>query len=393
MTNELKYRDVLYNDVQLGPYPLEKLRRVAKPTNAYVGPIARRDPREHALAVSGRGDYGEAVKQRTPLLNASEPLNAALAEVQRHINTIAKTPVAAKKAPIPDNPRVLSRHIKSLGYFLGADIVGICRLPESAVYANDMRGQPIQPGFRYAIVALSRKMAKTVNASNGFDWIFGAVSFQAYQRLACQTETMANYIRRLGYEAEASNLWNYLTLMPQLIIEAGLGEVSRMGIAVNPFIGANFKAAAVLTNLPLEVDLPTDFGLQEYCQGCRICVELCPSKAIPEGGKTVYNGYETWKLDERRCSSFSMLNSRGKICGRCTAMCPWNRPDVSPEHYADWDGNMDKILDEVNLRAQQLKEHNYSRATEKTDKWWFDLDLAADGSLIIPLTSERLEQS
>ena len=54
--------------------------------------------------------------------------------------------------------------------------------------------------------------------------------------------------------------------MTPLIIEAGLGEGSRLGIALNPFVGASFKAAAVLTDLPLEVDKPIDFGLQEYCK-------------------------------------------------------------------------------------------------------------------------------
>lgn len=231
MGNELKHRDILCNDAQLGPYPLEKLKRVDKPTTKYLGKIARRDPREHALAVPHRGDYGEAVKQRAPFFLTSEPLTAAFVDVQRHLNSISRNPVAPDKAPIPENPRILSRHIKSLGYFLGADMVGICKLPESAIYANDIRGNPIETCFKYAIVLICRKASKTVLASNGHDWIFNPVSFQAYQRLAFQTETMANYIRRLGHAAEASNLWNYLTLMPQLIIEAGLGEISRIGIA------------------------------------------------------------------------------------------------------------------------------------------------------------------
>ena len=64
---------------------------------------------------------------------------------------------------------------------------------------------------------------------------------QVTRRLALQTEVAANYIRRLGYDAAPSNMKNYFTLMPQVVLEAGLGEVSRMGIILNPFLGANTR--------------------------------------------------------------------------------------------------------------------------------------------------------
>ena len=76
---------------------------------------------------------------------------------------------------------------------------------------------------------------------------------------------MANYLRRLGIDAVPSNMNNYYTLMPQVVLDAGMGELSRMGIILNPFLGCNCKYAAVLTNLELEVDGYVDFGLQKYC--------------------------------------------------------------------------------------------------------------------------------
>lgn len=389
MGNEIKYRDILYNDKQLGRYPLDKLKRVESPTTKYVGTIERRDPREHALAVPFRGDYGEKVMERAPHMTVTEPLGAALVSMQKHINSFRQNDVAEKKAPIPDNPRVLARHIKSLGYFLGADMVGICKLPQSAVYSNDMDGNPIEALYQYAIVLLCRKNVYTIEASNGYDWIFDPVSFQTYQRLACQTETMANYIKRLGYEAAPSNMWNYLTLMPQLIIEAGLGEESRMGIAVNPFLGANFKSAAVLTNMPLEIDNPIDFGLQKYCETCTICAEQCPSKAISFGEKEVYNGYETWKIDEKKCSVFDIMNTKGCVCGRCAKFCPWSRVDSDPKDFENWDGTAESLAAMADKQAKLWKEKNYIGELEATDKWWFDLE-KIDNELVIPKTTERL---
>jgi hypothetical protein len=43
-----------------------------------------------------------------------------------HLANYELPPVAEEKAPLPDDPHILTRHIKSLAYFLGADMVGVC---------------------------------------------------------------------------------------------------------------------------------------------------------------------------------------------------------------------------------------------------------------------------
>lgn len=130
----------------------------------------------------------------------------------------------------------------------------------------------------------ARKDSRSLSASNGWDDIVSPLSHQVYQKLALQTEVTAGYLRRLGIDAVPSYMRSYLTLMPQIVLDAGMGEVSRMGIILNPFFGCNCKYSAVLTNLELEVDGYVDFGLQEYCGRCTICAEQCPSHAIPRGG-------------------------------------------------------------------------------------------------------------
>ena len=59
----LKYRDILYDDRQIGPWPTDKLKRVAKPTNDIVGPIERRDERESPFGKSLFGEYGEEIQR------------------------------------------------------------------------------------------------------------------------------------------------------------------------------------------------------------------------------------------------------------------------------------------------------------------------------------------
>jgi reductive dehalogenase len=382
----LKYRDILYNNDPLGPFPTHLLKRVKKPTNEIVGPIERQDPRESVFGRSARGDYGEKIQQGFMRMTSRYPIGGALVDLQKHINSIHthRIDVAPGKAPIPDDPHVLSRHFKCLGYFLGADIMEITKVPPSAMYTHRMDGTPVEISFQYAIVCINRKDDMTIRASNGWEQILDPASFQAYQRLALQTEVIANYIRRLGWEAEPHNTYLYSTLMPQILLEAGVGEVCRMGIILNPFLGTNFKSSCVLTNIELETDGPVDFGLQEYCNNCTICADQCPAGAISKGEQVLYNGYYTWKLNAKACSNFDVLNREGCVCGRCTKVCPWHRPDTEPHHFEHWDGSLEELYKSVNKQRKRLIENNYVDPLEKTHKWWFELDGEPDGRVVVP---------
>jgi NAD-dependent dihydropyrimidine dehydrogenase PreA subunit len=382
---QLKYRDILYNDDPIGPYPTHLLKRLDKPTNRVPGTIGRVDARDSVFGKSFLGEFGEEIQREFMRMTVRYPVGGALTDLQHHINTYkaAENPVAAKKAPIPDDPRVLSRHIKCLGHFLGADIVGIGRLPQSAVYTHDMMGNSIEAPFKYAVCLMCRKHVPTLSASNGWEEIVDPASFQAYQRLALQTEVMANYIRRLGHEAEATNAYTYLTLMPEIVLACGLGEVSRMGIILNPFLGTNCKTAAVLTNLELEADGYIDFGLQKYCEECADCADQCPSRAITRGKQTLHNGYYTWKLNARACNDFDVLNKEGCVCGRCTSVCPWNRPQMDGRDFAGWDGNLEWLHRTVDEQRERNAANDFVDPAERTQKWWFELD-EVDGELVIP---------
>jgi len=386
----LEYHDILYNDDPIGPYPTQLLKRVERPTNRIPGPIRRVDQRDNVFARSFLGEYGDEIKREFLRLTVRYPIGASLVDLQNHINLYGKrkNKVAANKAPILTDPRVVSRHLKCLGYFLGADIVGIGSLPQSAVYSRDMAGNPVDALFKYSIALVCRKSEPTLCASNGWEEIVDPASFQAYQRIAMQSEVMANYIRRLGYEAEATNMNNYLTLMPEIALACGIGEVSRMGIVLNPFLGANFKVAAVLTDLELEVDGYVDFGLQDYCASCTICAEQCPAHAITRGRQTLHNGYYTWKLNARACNDFDVLNKEGCVCGRCTKVCPWHRPHMEARDFAGWDGDLAWLHRTVDEQRERLIANDFVDPHERSGKWWFSLD-EVDGELVVPTGRNR----
>jgi len=385
--NKLKRRKILFEDGQLGPFPMHRLKHVDRPTTLITDKIQRVDVRENAFDRAGRGDFGVKVKRELPRLTVKYPLSAAQTDVMLHLGAVQDNEVADTEAPIPRDPKILSRHIKRLGYFLGADVMGICHIPEYAVYSHDVQGNPIDITYKYAIVIVTSKEYESVNASKGDDWIGDPLSFQAYMRAAFAAHTMADYIRRLGYPAVPQHAplaaGRYQVLIPPLLLWAGIGEMSRAGIILNPFLGLAFKASAVLTNMPLEPDKPIVFGLQDFCQHCKICASACPSNAIPTGNKVMYNGYETWKLDERRCASYNVLNKQGTICNTCVKVCPWTRPHTWPHNLVRWAIQRSSIARSAAIRTEYILGREKAKGIEDK-QWWFDLEYDADGFLRIP---------
>jgi reductive dehalogenase len=385
MRNKEKRHGVLYGDEQLGPFPMHHLKQVDKPTNLITDEWERIDSREIPFIKAAMGEYGLAAQAAVYRgTGQRDLLSATYIEVATHLSTMKDNEVAPTKAPIPEDPAILSRHIKSYGYFLGADIMGICELPKSAVYKSDMAGKPVEVNYKFAIVIALEKDYRTEKASNGYDWIADPLSFQAYAHSSVVAITMANYIRRLGYPASAQYgpQW-YEVQIPPLLLLAGIGEVCRAGIILNPFLGFSYKAAAVLTDLPLVPDKPIDFGLQDFCQHCKRCSTACPSQAIAKGDKIMYNGYETWKLDVQRCASFCLLNTRGSWCTNCVRVCPWTRPHTWQHNFVRWVVRHSGLARRIAITSDETL--GFPEAQEK-DKWWFDLEMV-DGVLKIPQRS------
>ena len=370
----------LYKWEQLGPFPMEKVRHVENTTTRITEGVQRIDMRNTAYGLAARGEYGPAVQRGVQKsLPGKFPLSAAQKDIIDHIALMSSNPVAGEEAPIPQEPEFLTQHVKSFGYFLKADIMGTCKVPESAYYSHDKQGNPIIPRYKNAVVIVMRKELKAMRASTGHDWMGDPISFQAYQHLGMVAETMANYIRRLGWDASAqygpSFVNKYSVLLPPLLLAAGIGEVSRAGIILNPYLGLAYKAAIVLTDMPIVPDQPIDFGLQDFCRDCKICAKTCPSKAITMGDKVMYNGYETWKLDTRRCASYNFTNKNGTMCNTCVKSCPWSNPSNFPHNLM-----RSLIIDIPFTRriAIWIAEILGERMTAPEKKWWRDMEYVDD---------------
>lgn len=239
---------------------------------------------------------------------------------------------------LPDQE--LTHMVKKAASLYGADLVGIAKLDERWVFSSDYGksylfddskvpledegGYHIPKGFTRAIVMAvvmdddlqdqSPNVAASTAASLG------------YSRMAITAVSLAEYIRSLGYHAIPS--MNDTALSIPLAIDAGLGQLGRHGLLITPEYGSNVRLCKVLTDLPLLVDEPIDFGVTEFCNNCLLCVEHCLSGSISAGERTMESVKETgnsgalkWYVAGETCLRFWQEN--GASCGNCIAVCPF----------------------------------------------------------------------
>jgi reductive dehalogenase len=371
------YPKILMGNLQLGPYPMEKLKKVEKPTTIITDNVNRFDARQTGFARALRGELGEISRAKSSPRGTAVAISSAMTSAMNIIgkpngqkNSIPKISPAVNFSPnVPDNPEVLSRHIKSFAYFLGADIVGICKLPQWAIYSHDSRGNPIELHHRYAICIVVDQGRETMDASTGNDWISNSQSFRGYTMCGFIGSIVEEYIRKLGYSTRLHYALDYQVVVPPLLLLSGIGEVSRAGIILNPFLGLRFKASVVTTDLSLEPDKPVDFGLQDFCNKCKKCAIECPSKSIPIGDKVIKNGYENWDINAITCTKYRLGNPNGLMCGRCIKVCPWNKPSGWTHDLVRWMVEHTPFLNGPIIKMDKILGYDTSK---KEKQWWFD---------------------
>jgi len=146
-----------------------------------------------------------------------------------------------------------------------------------------------------------------------------------YGRAAGVAKNVAGWIRQQGWDAEpvTGPMAGKLLLIPPAL-ECGFGELGKHGSLINPEFGSGFRLAAVLTDAPFAITPKRQFGIDGFCQSCRICENACPPMAITPEKQTV-RGETKWYVDFDKCIPFFAETSG---CAICIAVCPWSRPGV-----------------------------------------------------------------
>lgn len=355
-------------------FPVHVLKRVEHPTTSiHENEVRRVDERDSGFQRAHRGQYGPFIQQEYQRFVNKHPLSGALNAMIKALASRVDGKICNYQAPFTDEPIANARHVKEVAYFLRADVVGICRLPPYAVFTHSrLDGQVIELHHKYAIGILVDQDWKTAAAFNGHDWISNAMSFMSYSTSGFIACILADYIRRLGYPARAHHAMNYQVVVPPILLWAGLGEMCRIGdVVLNPFLGPRFKAAVVTTDMPLAIDKPIDFGLQDFCSNCDKCSRKCPAHAINSGDKVMYNGYERWSPDIKKCTSMRVGNQQGAGCGTCIKVCPWNKPYIPFHRFVNWSIRKLPFIRKLASWADDL--FGYGKP-ERELKWWLDIE-------------------
>jgi reductive dehalogenase len=270
-----------------------------------------------------------------------------LLEIRAIVSTLIHPPEELGVPRWEGTEEEASAMVEAAGIHLGASQVGFTALNpawlQDMVYVDPQveeitmaeDGRTLVPEkMKYVIVLAGQvPMAAQIRAPSQ---IGDAADRSGYENRQMVWERMFNFIKGLGYKAEM--MPGFMTPTIPFALMAGLGEMGRMNRLVSPLYGGAIRLETILTDLPLALDKPIDFGLQEFCRGCKKCAKACPANALsiedepswePKGPYST-RGKKVWYDDCDRCMDYS--GSQHLYCGACLAACTWNKDNKTSLH-------------------------------------------------------------
>ncbi len=230
----------------------------------------------------------------------------------------------AKEIPATDATKFIKKWMRSLG----TKDCGIARMESYHFYSHKGRGEnygkEIIQKHEYGIAfTVEMDFAKMKNAPYAPTVMESA---QQYLHAGTLATELALFIRHLGYDAQTHIDGQYDIICPLVARDAGLGEIGRMGLLMTPDLGPRVRIAVVTTNMPLQADAPKARNyMTNFCDYCRKCADVCPSRAIPFDKPKEQDGSIRWKIDDAKC--FHYWCKTGTDCGRCMISCPFSHPN------------------------------------------------------------------
>ena len=271
-------------------------------------------------------------------------------------------------------PQGFNNNIKEIVKYYGATDVGIVKLDEYSYYSHfgglseslDIKnyGDVIQPKYKTGIIFTVKMDLDLMNRAPHFEELL--TTEQAYLRVAEVGARLALYLKSLGYDSFSNNSEIYLAPLVPLAYDAGLGEIGMSNHLITLEHGDNVRLGAVFTNMELKVDKPVDFGLNEFCKKCALCLINCPSHSISHLPRMV-NGRQFYKFDDNSC--FELWTKGGTDCGICIQSCPFTQG-------IDLD-KVKRMKDDPVLMDELVKEHLEIHGRRKYTK--NDLDIVKIG--------------
>lgn len=284
------------------------------------------------------------------------------------------TPMAEEQVK-PLVPKAQAAEVKKVARLFGADLVAITARDERWHYVRrpDTRDMtPVEDGIpaelTHVIVMGHEMDAGLTDAYPSA--LAGAATGREYSHEAAIAMQLAAYLRGIGWDAVAS--MNDSALVVPYAIQAGLGEYGRNQMVLTPEYGPRLRFSKVFTALPMAHDRPRSMGLTSYCEGCTLCAEACPPKALPKGEPTfgtfdgtdspsTIKGVRKWSANCEKC--FGYWAKLRSDCAICMRVCPFSMPG--------WPGRVWKRLALSSLRPlARWWAERYKRPRLKPSEWW-----------------------
>jgi epoxyqueuosine reductase QueG len=245
--------------------------------------------------------------------------NPLLAEARAYRQRIIDAPLSPLSGLVVESSAVeWSEWVKQVAARLGADCVGIARLRPEWVF----KGFTVHQRWVIMLgVAHDYDQIKTAPEATA-----AAEVIRQYARGNQVAKGLASWIREHGHDAipHGGPMAGPRLLIPPALA-CGFGELGKHGSIIHRELGASFRLASVLTDLPLLPDAPERFGADEFCLNCRVCSDAWPPDAIAPN-KVLVRGTVKWSVDFDKCLPY-FNETMG--CGICIAVCPYSRPGVA----------------------------------------------------------------
>ena len=218
-----------------------------------------------------------------------------------------------------------------------------------------LRARPgdVMPGTKSILVALWPHHPPVRHIPQGY----GRVAAYGYGRDYHKVlkKRLLDLCRRIDQQEPGARTRAFVDTGPvlerSLARRAGLGFIGRNRALITPAFGSWCFIGVVLTSLDLQ---PTAAPPTDACDGCRKCIDACPTGALTQNG-----------FDARRCISYLTIEYKGVIgkdlanrmgdrlfgCDTCQRVCPYNDGvDTGAESWSDTGHHGLKLTEVLNWR-------------------------------------------
>jgi epoxyqueuosine reductase len=111
------------------------------------------------------------------------------------------------------------------------------------------------------------------------------------------------YLTTKGHFAEVVDAREEGVDIKRFATSASLGDIGKSSLVITPEFGPRVRFSVILTGALIAPDNPREF---DFCEGCGVCIDACPTGAITDSG---YN--------RSACE-----HSKGNVCVLCMEACP-----------------------------------------------------------------------